>query len=370
VAGTNVTITPDDVNNRITIAATGASGDITAVTAGTGLSGGGAQGDVTLSVDQTWANGQYVNEGQSNAVTTAMLVDNSVTAAKIPTDAITADEIAPNTIGDGEITDNALTASSLGTNSVGSDELQDILTVQKIDVTGLSGNHALWVSGTHSSNSMANSSNGASDGTGLTAAGNGQTPWGVAGGSGLAGTGSNTGVYGRATQTGNSGQEGGYFDNGNNDWAAVAARTAQGTSYKIIGSGSNGTVMATNRGSVALISPESPEAWFQDYGSGEVKNGVGHVELDGVFLQCITVSNENPLKVFVTFTSPPPGNYYVRKGTTGFDVVAGDGGSFEASFDYVVVARWKGWEGVRFDRPGWPRQTAKATAEGEEPSRP
>ena len=59
----------------------GAPGDITAVTAGTGLSGGGSAGDVTLNI---------ANSG----VDTDQLAGSAVTTAKINNAAVTADKLS------------------------------------------------------------------------------------------------------------------------------------------------------------------------------------------------------------------------------------------------------------------------------------
>jgi hypothetical protein len=58
-------------------------GDITAVYAGNGLTGGYISGDVTVGLDTAYADGRYVDEGQASGVTSGMIVDGVVGAADL-----------------------------------------------------------------------------------------------------------------------------------------------------------------------------------------------------------------------------------------------------------------------------------------------
>jgi hypothetical protein len=159
------------------------------------------------------------------------------------------------------------------------------------------------------------------------------------------------GMYARAERSGFSNQVGiqTMLKEGNKV-VRVNYQHDSGAHFKIHGDGAASTVLATSRGKKTLICPESPEAWIEDYGSGEIISGRCHVDLDPLFLDCVTVTEEHPLKILVTPTSPLTHHYYVDKGTTGFDlVVVGDGAeSAAATFDYKVVAKWKNYEQVRF----------------------
>jgi hypothetical protein len=160
-------------------------------------------------------------------------------------------------------------------------------------------------------------------------------------------------MYANATQGGNNGQAAIYtYLGGVFKTVRVNYQASSGTHYKIYGSGLVSTTMGTSAGEVTLAAPESPEPWIDDYGNGEIVDGTCHIDLDPIYLDCITVNEQNPLKVFIEFTSPLPNHYYISKGQTGFDVmVIGEGAETAgATFDYRVVGKWKGHEDFRFER--------------------
>ena len=68
---------------------------------------------LSLQVNGNSLDNLYVNEGQTNSITSAMIVNGAVTES----------DLAQNQIDDSEVQDNSLTASSLAANSVGASEL-------------------------------------------------------------------------------------------------------------------------------------------------------------------------------------------------------------------------------------------------------
>jgi FtsP/CotA-like multicopper oxidase with cupredoxin domain len=103
-----------------------------------------------------------------------------------------------------------------------------------------------------------------------------------------------------------------------------------------------------------LYCEEATEVFFNDYGSGKIVKGHGHVDLDPAFLETVSIGPENQMKVFVTMNGATNG-VYVVKGTRGFDVIENMLGNSDAEFDYRVVAKRRGYESVRMEKEEAPR---------------
>jgi len=96
---------------------------------------------------------------------------------------------------------------------------------------------------------------------------------------------------------------------------------------------------------VALYAVESPENWFEDFGSTELKNGVAWIALDGSFVQAVNAAV--PYHVFLTPNGDSNGLYVARKTSAGFEVREHGGGTSNLAFDYRIVARRRGFETLR-----------------------
>lgn len=88
----------------------GGGGDITGVTAGSGLSGGGLTGDVTLSIGD-------------GAVTSGMIAPDTVAAVDIATGAVTTTEILDGTVMSTDIADGAVGSADIADSSIASADI-------------------------------------------------------------------------------------------------------------------------------------------------------------------------------------------------------------------------------------------------------
>jgi hypothetical protein len=116
------------------------------------------------------------------------------------------------------------------------------------------------------------------------------------------------------------------------------------TARKIIGTGTVSEVVPTpNHGRVTLTAPESPEYFYQDYGTVQMTNGFAHVDLDPILAEIIVVDASNPLRVFATPVSMPyfNGVTIMNQTATGFDLVELNGGTHSGRLEYQLVCKPK-----------------------------
>jgi hypothetical protein len=102
-----------------------------------------------------------------------------------------------------------------------------------------------------------------------------------------------------------------------------------------------------SRRQVALYAVESPQNWFEDFGSGRLESGVGTIGLEPTFAQ--TVNTGSDYHVFLTPEGDCQGLYISNKSATGFEVHELGGGRSDVRFDYRIVALRRGYEAVRLE---------------------
>jgi hypothetical protein len=285
------------------------TGTITGVTAGTDLTGGGTSGKVTLNLDTT-------KVPQLN-------VPNTFTAAQTITAKL-----------------DVLTADITGVKSTSTNNGETVSGVQGI-VTNIYG---AGVQGTSASPSTLGT-------TVLPAAG----VWGDTGqdanvgvlgtaddGQGLAGWNNSSANYAvAAVNTTTSPTAGVFLTRGE----MVGGQCVIDTSGNLMCTGSKSAVVSVDSGrKVALYAVESPENWFEDFGSGQLSSGTVHVALEPSFSNTI---NATEYHVFITPRGDSEGLYVTNATPSGFDVRESRGGRSNIAFDYRIVAHRKGYENVR-----------------------
>jgi hypothetical protein len=115
----------------------------------------------------------------------------------------------------------------------------------------------------------------------------------------------------------------------------------------------NGTLTVTGTKSAAVPFPdgtrrllycmESPEVWFEDFGTAKLKRGRAVVKLDADFAKVI----KRDYRVFPTPEGDCRGLYVRRKNAASFEVRELMGGKSSITFSYRIVGRRKDIEGYR-----------------------
>jgi hypothetical protein len=100
-----------------------------------------------------------------------------------------------------------------------------------------------------------------------------------------------------------------------------------------------------------LHNVESPESWFEDFGTGRFVNGQAEIQLDPDFA---SVVNSDLYHVFLTEYDDNNALYVTGRTSAGFGVRAKSSRTATGIFSYRVVAKRKDVTGPRFERVAIP----------------
>jgi len=289
------------------------TGTITGVTAGTGLTGGGTTGTVTLNVDSTKV--PFLNIANTFSTTQTASSDGGV-----------------GFVGESNSSYGLYGLSSSGYGVVG------VSSTGPGSYGGSGSSYGVYGSSTSSDAVHAISSTGtgvyAQSSSGYGVYGSSPSNYAVVGV-----TTSGNGVYGQVSVAPQAGTIGRTLDSSGN-WGMYAFGNIGAT-------GTKSSVVPVDNGTrqVALYAVESPDVWFEDYGSGRLVSGVATVKIDPAYAQTVNTGVE--YHVFLTPDGDCEGLYVTARTATGFEVRELHQGKSNVAFDYRVIARRRGYETKR-----------------------
>jgi hypothetical protein len=104
-------------------------------------------------------------------------------------------------------------------------------------------------------------------------------------------------------------------------------------------------VKAGAKRKVGVYGVQSPENWIEDFGSGTLFGGVTTINLEPNFVK--TISSKGDYHVFLTPSGDCEGLYVAGRSATSFEVRELKRGTSNVQFDYRIVAHRKGLETAR-----------------------
>jgi hypothetical protein len=143
-----------------------------------------------------------------------------------------------------------------------------------------------------------------------------------------------------------------YIDRDNNETGAFIVLGTPGSCSIADGgnlncTGTKSAVVSIQNEQRLMYAIESPEVWFEDFGTDTLKDGLVVVDIDPLFAATINLDDYH---VFLTPLGNCQGLYVTNKTPTGFEVrELGSGNASSISFDYRIAAHRLGYEDDRLE---------------------
>jgi hypothetical protein len=269
------------------------TGTITGVSAGTGLLGGGNSGHVTLSLNTSFTDGRYARLGASNTFVPDQNFDGNIFLSGF---------VSAGGDLDASGNANVNNVNASGNVNAGGDVNSGVTVFAQQGVFGVSTSHGFQtvISQNDGSDQALQVQNFANPIGGFTEA--------------------QFDMNGTAT----------FFTD------AFGDTTARGTK--------SAAVPLKSGQMVKVFSMESPEVWFEDFGSATLTGGITTVFVDAKFAQTVNMAGYH---VFVTPKGDCKGLFITNETSKSFEVRELGGGQSSVGFDYRIVAHRKGYETMR-----------------------